>query len=324
MKRKTLIIRPSALGDTLMLLPALIELKALTEITLVGRAPAIDLLRPHVWASVDFEGPGWHLLFMEKGDPNTPLPIPPVDQVVAFMKDPDGRVEENLRAYLPNGSIHRFAPFPPEKENIHVALYLAQCLQRSGLPLDAGKAFEYADRRPLFGERVPSDNKKWIVFHPGSGGRKKNHSLDLWLELIKAMRKHPFFEKTTFILLLGPAEEPSHTFFKENAAGERMQILLSPDKQVLVRTIGGSSLFIGQDSGITHLAAMHGTPTIALFKDSSVHQWRPLGPAVRVIEDKGGRSDLIGQTLSRADELVKDDQQNRIQELMFRSRKKKG
>ena len=317
MKRKILIIRPSAIGDTLMLLPALIALKTLTEITLVGRSPAIDLLRPHVQAGIDFEGPGWHRLFMEKGDQGISLPIPPVDQVVAFMKDPDGRVEENLRVCLPNGSIHIFAPFPPEKEKIHVALYLAQCLQRSGLPLDAVKAFEYADRRPLFDERGPLDNKKWIVFHPGSGGRKKNHSPDFWLGLIKTMRKHPRFEKTPFLLLLGPAEEPSHTFFKENAAGERIQILLSPDNQVLIRTIRGSSLFIGQDSGITHLAAMHGTPTIALFKDSSIHQWRPIGPAVRVIEDKGSHSDLTGQTLSRADELVKDNQQNGIQECQY-------
>jgi heptosyltransferase-3 len=309
-KKKILIIRPSALGDTLMLLPALIELKTFTEISLVGRAPAVDLLRPHVRAIIDFEGPGWHRLFMEKGDLNPRLPIPPVDQAVAFMKDPDGRIKENLNSHLPKGSIHLFAPFPPKKEKIHVAFYLAQCLQRSGLPLDARKAFEYADRRPLFGERGPSDIKKWIVFHPGSGGRKKNHSPDLWLELIKTMRKHPLFEKTTFFLLLGPAEEPSYAFFKENAAGERVKILLSPDKQDLVSTIRASSLFIGQDSGITHLAAMHGTPTIALFKDSSLHQWRPIGPAVSVIEDKGGRSDLIGQTLNRADELVKDDQQS--------------
>ena len=308
MKRKILIIRPSALGDTLMLLPALIGLKPWTDITLVGRAPAIDLLRPHVQIGIDFEGPGWHRLFMENGDSATTLPIPPVDQAVAFMTDPDGRFEKNLRACLPHGSIHMFAPFPPEKEKTHVAHYLAQCLQRSGLPLNAEKTIEDAERRPLFDERVPSDIKQRIIFHPGSGGRKKNHPPELWIELIKVMKNNPLFKKMTFLLLLGPAEEPSYPLFEENAAGENMQILLSPGKQVLVTTIKESVLFIGQDSGITHLAAMHGTPAIALFKNSNVHQWKPLGPAVRVIEDNGSRADLIGQTLKRADELMKEHQ----------------
>jgi heptosyltransferase-3 len=323
-KRKILIIRPSALGDTLMLLPAFVQLRPLTEITLVGRTPALELLRAHVQAGIDYEGPGWHRLFMEKGDLSESLPVPPVDQAVTFMKDPDGRVEKNLRGFLPNRSIHMFAPFPPEGEMKHVALYLAQCLQGSGLPLDAKKAIEYADRQPLFCEKVQSDIKERIIFHPGSGGRKKNHSPEFWLELIKAMRNHHLFEKTMFLLLLGPAEEPSYSFFKENAAGERMQILLSPDTQILVRTIRESCLFIGQDSGITHLAAMHGTPTLALFKGSNVHQWKPLGPSVKVIEDKMSRPDLIEQTLNSADALMKDDEQHRIQESEFRSQKRTG
>ena len=324
MKKKILIIRPSALGDTLMLLPAFVRLRPLTEITLVGRAPSLELLRAHIQGGIDYEGPGWHRLFMEKVDRGKGLPIPPVDQGVAFLKDLDGRVEENLRAFLPDRSIHMFAPFPPEGEMKHVALYLAQCLQSTGLPLDAEKAIEHADRHPLFGERAQLDIKKRIVFHPGSGGRKKNHSLEFWLGLIKVMRNHPLFEQATFLLLLGPAEEHSYTFFKESAAGERMQILLSPDTQTLAGTIRDSYLFIGQDSGITHLAAMYGTPTLALFKGSNVHQWKPLGPAVKVIEDRENRSDLIERTLNGAHGLMKNDEQNRFQESEFRSQKRRG
>ena len=65
-------------------------------------------------------------------------------------------------------------------------------------------------------------------------------------------------------------------------------------------------LYIGHDSGITHLASMHGAPTIALFKNSSIHQWRPIGPAVEVIEGQGSRKDLIWETLMKADELMKE------------------
>lgn len=314
MKRKILIIRPSALGDTLMLLPALVQLRPLTDITLVGRAPGLDLLKPHVQSGLDYEGPGWHHLFLEKVGPETPLPIPPVEQAVVFITDPEGRVKGNLKAYLPSGSIHIFAPFPPEGEKIHVALYLARCLQSSGLPLEAEKAIECAGRRPLFGERVHLDFNERIIFHPGSGGRKKNHPPEFWLELIKVIRKHPRFEKANFLLLLGPAEEPSYTFFKENKEDGRTEILLSPDKEVLVSIIRESMLYIGHDSGITHLAAMHGTPTIALFKNSDVHQWKPIGTAVRVIEDKASRSEIIWKTMIYADDLMKEYERLRKQE----------
>jgi ADP-heptose:LPS heptosyltransferase len=50
--------------------------------------------------------------------------------------------------------------------------------------------------------------------------------------------------------------------------------------------LNGAALFIGQDSGITHLAAMLGIPTIALFKITNAAQWGPLGPCVRVIGEK--------------------------------------
>jgi len=46
------------------------------------------------------------------------------------------------------------------------------------------------------------------------------------------------------------------------------------------------ALYIGQDSGVTHLAAMMGLPVIALFRNSSITKWRPLGPRVRVLRDE--------------------------------------
>ena len=82
--------------------------------------------------------------------------------------------------------------------------------------------------------------------------------------------------------------------------------MISPDWETLISLLSESPLYIGHDSGITHLAAMHGNPTIALFKNSSIYQWKPIGPAVRVIEDKLSRTDLIWETLKKADELLKE------------------
>ena len=303
-KLKILIIRPSALGDTLMLLPALAHLRPFTEVLVTGRRPGLDLLKPYVHSLFDYEGPGWHKLFMENVDPATALPIPPVDIVIAFLNDPEGRVKDNLKTCLPKTPIHIFPPFPPEGGKIHVALYLAQSLQTSGLPIDAEKAIENGYKHALFDKQLGVDLK--IIFHPGSGGMKKNHPPDFWLELIKEAGKRPLFRKGSAFLLLGPAEKPFHGFFKENLDGERVQILISPAWETLISLLSESPLYIGHDSGITHLAALHGTPTIALFKNSSADQWSPIGPAVRVIEDKLDLNDLIRETLKKADELLEE------------------
>jgi len=41
-------------------------------------------------------------------------------------------------------------------------------------------------------------------------------------------------------------------------------------------------LYIGNDSGATHLAAAMGTPVLALFGPSNPDVWAPRGPHVRV------------------------------------------
>jgi ADP-heptose:LPS heptosyltransferase len=65
---KVMIIRPAALGDTLMLMPAIAQLNVSVDILLVGRSPGIDFISPYVNRSIDYEGSGWYRLFLEKRD----------------------------------------------------------------------------------------------------------------------------------------------------------------------------------------------------------------------------------------------------------------
>ncbi len=44
--------------------------------------------------------------------------------------------------------------------------------------------------------------------------------------------------------------------------------------------------YLGNDSGITHLAAMLGVPTVAIFGPSDPAVWRPVGPSVEVIQER--------------------------------------
>ena len=287
-----------------MLMPAIAQMRASTKIVLVCRSPALDFLRPYVYQCIDYEGPGWHQLFLKKHNVGQPLSVPKVDSVVAFLSDPDGVVSKNLKNYIPGTSVHLFPAFPPEEGEIHVAFYLSECLRRTGLPIDPAKSLKAACNRALLERGVPAIQQERIVFHPGSGGQGKNHPPDFWLELIKGSGKGLFKESNRFILLLGPAEERLHPFFITTPAIKRIETVFSPEKEYLISLLKQARLYIGHDSGITHLAAMLGTPTIALFKNSSVSRWRPLGPAVRVIESTETQPGLIGEILKEARELM--------------------
>jgi len=51
----------------------------------------------------------------------------------------------------------------------------------------------------------------------------------------------------------------------------------------LLGALASAALFLGNDSGTSHLAGILGIPTVVLFGPSDARRWRPLGPRVRVI-----------------------------------------
>jgi hypothetical protein len=284
-----LIIRPAALGDTLMLLPGLDQIRDSSSIVLAGRRPGILYVGPFARLCLDFEGQGWHTIFTDR--PEVPN-LPRVDLAAAFLRDIEGKVSRNLRVLFPDAQVHVFPGLPGQTEGIHAALHLARCLKRAGCEqVDPEACIGKALLRPLLGNGIGSGNKGRIIFHPGSGSTDKNHSSEFWIELIEDMGKHAFCRGTLPILLLGPAEEGLKPLFEAGLRNVKPEVISSPDPARLTELLRDASLYLGQDSGVTHLAAMLGTPTIALFRKSSVQMWRPLGPRVMVIKDKRGRMD---------------------------------
>jgi ADP-heptose:LPS heptosyltransferase len=51
----------------------------------------------------------------------------------------------------------------------------------------------------------------------------------------------------------------------------------------LAKRLASARVFVGNDSGISHLAAAVGTPVVALFGPTDPRVWAPRGPMVEVI-----------------------------------------
>jgi heptosyltransferase-3 len=276
---RILVIRPSALGDTLLLAPALYQLAHEVELIVAGRRPGIDFLEPLADTCLDYEKGGWHTLFSEKPDCSN-LPSLDLDGVISFLADSNGDASKGLQACFQGIPVHCFRPFPHKEEKLHVARYLAQCLNDSGLPVNPDQAISEARRKPLL---RPKDQEKaghMVVLHPGAGSERKNYPLEFWLDLMRGTWLELFHKK---IVLLGPAEGKLHERFEKERRHTNTEIIRCPRKEGLRSLLTGAALYIGHDSGITHLSALLGTPTIALFRDSHLDQWSPLGLDVTVI-----------------------------------------
>ncbi len=165
------------------------------------------------------------------------------DRTVVWMKP--SIVAENLRRSGLANVLHA-KPFP---ETGHASSHLLQTLS---LPPP-----DLPDRW-----HATTDH---VILHPGSGSPKKNwpHFMDLANHLAAA------------VFLLGPAESDYHT--------GRFPRLENLSLREVAGVLASSRLYVGNDSGITHLAAYLGVPTIALFGPTDPAVWGPIGRRAQVL-----------------------------------------
>lgn len=293
-----LVLRPGALGDTLMLAPAAGCISSTHRVTVVGREPGISFLGRTVARVYDMERGGWHRLFSERPSEGG-VPVEGADAVVGFLSDHQGVVGENLRRFFPSSSVHLFPAFPGAGRSIHASGYVAECFEAAGLPVNASEAVSSACSEAVLGTAGFTERKPWVVFHPGSGDRRKNHSIDMWRDLASRLRAGLPARAERFIWLLGPAEMECRTAFEALCRSTGGEVMWCPGPQKLLSLFERCCLYLGQDSGITHAAAMSGAPCVALFRTSDPVQWRPLGPAVEVVAGPDGEA-IVGGAVRAA------------------------
>ncbi len=111
----------------------------------------------------------------------------------------------------------------------------------------------------------PGPREDYAVIHPFSGSARKNWPLERFQQL--AARLGPLMPVRW---CAGPEDPPLEGAVR------------IPDLYELACWLARARLYIGNDSGITHLAAAVGTPVLALFGPTDPEVWAPRGPNVRV------------------------------------------
>jgi hypothetical protein len=162
------------------------------------------------------------------------------------------------------------SPYPPP--GVHAAMWLLRTL---GFSDDAA---EIARRVVAIGRYWRDANvlehRGTCFIHPGAGAAWKR-----WPATRFAAVADELAERGRDVAIVeGPAdtgavaELVSHT--RRHHAYE---VIHEPVLRRLASILAGGALYIGSDSGVTHLAAMAGVPTVALFGPTDPASWAPLG-----------------------------------------------
>jgi ADP-heptose:LPS heptosyltransferase len=283
-KGRILVIRGGAIGDFILTLPAIAALQKQfpqSHIEVLGYPHIVQLaqLGGLVHAVKPIEARPLAGFFARDGQLAEELSdyFSDFDIIISYLYDPDEIFRTNVkrctRAQFIVGA-HR----PDETLRVHATKVFLQPLERLAI-------FD-ADPTPRLDITVSQIHpRKRIALHPGSGSERKNWSEGNWSALISRL-----INETEFDLLLVGGE----------AEGERLQRLtaiLPPTRCAVAKSLSLTELaqrmkscraFVGHDSGITHLAAAIGLPTIALWANSVEEIWRPQGANVRVLRDASG------------------------------------
>jgi ADP-heptose:LPS heptosyltransferase len=149
-------------------------------------------------------------------------------------------------------------------------------------PADMNKGKEILAEHGVMPARKP------VVIHPGSGGAHKCWHLDNFLSVARMLAD----EEIEVAFLLGPAELERLSESAISKIGEVARLVTNLSLADVLAVLSCAAGYVGNDSGITHLAAALGIRTVAIFgptPDDDVRGqanpavYGPLGPAVTVL-----------------------------------------
>jgi hypothetical protein len=119
----------------------------------------------------------------------------------------------------------------------------------------------------------------WAV-HPGSGSIYKNWPLERFLETAKQLENRLQLRP---LFLLGPVEEERTPLSIQSIRAAGFPLIENLPLSVLAAVLSHCRGYIGNDSGISHLAAALGIPTLVLFGPTDPLLWAPQGKKVTVL-----------------------------------------
>jgi heptosyltransferase-3 len=301
---RILVVRGGAIGDFIMTLPAIGALRAQwpgahMEILGYPHIAVLGVSPEYANQARSIEARAMAGFFVPSGilDPTLMDYFASFNLVVSYLYDPDHMFADNVRRCGVRRVIEA-APKPSDlpapqhycKPLESLAVYVDQPRPRV-YPRETDRGFARDFFRGFGKDRV-------VAIHPGSGSAAKNWSVAKFA----AIGRWLVDEMAVQLLVIhGEADdmtvqELTTTLMPRIPREARGMKLLE-----LAAVLERCAVFLGNDSGISHLAAAVNTPTVAMFGPLSVSAWEPVGEKVRVVsfgdDDVGEVRRILGTWL---------------------------
>ncbi|MBN1270004.1 MAG: glycosyltransferase family 9 protein [Kiritimatiellae bacterium] len=208
--------------------------------------------------------------------------------VLSYLHDPQDLVRENL---LLAGARRVIYGSPIITEG-HAADHLVKPLESLAIYIK-----EACPHLVLQGELVER-GREWlsargladdaVALHPGSGSPAKNWPAANFVETARCLASEhigsPFF-------ILGEADGAAAAHLAANAGG--VPVLTGVGLEELAGVLTNCKAYVGNDSGVTQVAAALGVRAVALFGPSNADRWGPRGAQVTILRAPGGQLDSV-------------------------------
>jgi len=201
----------------------------------------------------------------------------PFSRIYSFFASDDARFRRALEAAAAPAAV-RFHAFRPSGTGHVAAGYLDEIDER-GAPLDAHIEVlpdDIAEARQALA-RLGLADKRVVLLLPGSGGAYKNWPAENFAALASAL-----LPPLRALAVLGPAEGAIEPVLMPLLAARGIAWLRDQPLSTIAGLAHLAAGFVGNDSGVSHLAAAAGAPGVAIFGPTDPDRWRPLG-RVRVV-----------------------------------------
>ena len=296
MHRRWLVIRNGAVGDTVLLSPLIGVIRRAepqAEITVMGVAERVALLVGEGMAdrAVSFEQPGIESLYAEAGEIAESVQAFLTEyDVILYMGSGDlKRMAERLRV-RPDQIVSAHPALPQAGEPVHVVDHSLKALEglvaigqppRPCIPLGRD---EKEDARLELVKRCGGtlEDVFLLGLHVGASSAAKRAPLDYFFRIVERINE---VGRMVILLPQGPADE--------DAVQDFLNVMLNQKQVVLIRNeplrrvaalLSACDIFVGNDSGITHVAAAVGCPVLVFFVREDPWQWAPRCEHARIVD----------------------------------------
>ena len=289
-KRTIVMVHPGGLGDVLLAVPAMARLRIHFpnhQLVLYAEDQVARLFHAcriiDAWTSV--QGRACSDLFAgaDSATDQAQTWLEDCDLAIGWMQDLDGKLGKTLKAAGVREVIVR-SPFSTALQSTHQCDRFLEAINEA--PVDEGEGVLLPVTGHLYGlgqaclEGVGFANRQpFAIIHPGSGSAHKCVAPKILAAVVTELQMFGAIP----VILEGPADRvPVEQLLQ--LCEDPPIVMKGLDLQTVSGVLAQTRLFVGQDSGITHLAGLLGVRTVAIFGPTDPARWAPRGAHVTVVQ----------------------------------------